>query len=73
MTELINSYLTAASLVKKRIDEISEIIKKECDLDTLKSLRARKSLLEDERYDMLGIVSEMIQQSKDYKMASGDC
>lgn len=73
MTELINSYLKAAQLVKKRIDEISEIMKCEKDIEVLKALKARRDLLEDERYDMLGVVSEMIKQSEDYERVSGDC
>lgn len=73
MTELINSYLKSAQIVKKRMDELSELMKKEKDIDTFKSLQARRNLLEDERYDMLGIVSQMIELSDDYKKASGDC
>ena len=63
MTELIKSYLETAKILKQRIDEISEMMKTETDLQNHKSLKARKETLEDERYDMLGVVVEMLEHS----------
>jgi len=63
MTELIKSYLETAKILKQRIDEISEMMKTETDLQNHKSLKARKD--EDERYDMLGVVVEMLEHSDD--------
>ena len=71
MTELIKSYLHAAATVKKRMDELTALMKNEKDVDKLKSFRARRNILEDERYEMLGVVSEMIRLSVG-KNASGD-
>jgi hypothetical protein len=72
MTELIKSYLNTAAIIKKRMDELAELMKNEKDIEKLKSLRLRRSLLEDERYEMLGVVSDMIRASVK-KNASGDC
>lgn len=71
MTELIKSYLDTAKLLKVRIEEISEELKTETDLPKHKSLKARKEMLEDERYDMLGVVVQMIEYSEE-KFACGD-
>jgi len=71
MTELIKSYLDTAKLLKVRIEEISEELKTETDLLKHKSLKARKEMLEDERYDMLGVVVQMIEYSEE-KFVCGD-
>lgn len=73
MTELINSYLETAMILKGRICELSEKLKTERDIDTINSLTARKQLLEEERYDLLAAAAQMHEYIKTEKAASGDC
>lgn len=72
MTELVKSYLGYAIEVKKRMDEIAQLMKKAIDIEELKSLRARYNLLQDERYEILGVASEMIRLYGEQKRASGE-
>lgn len=73
MTELIKSYLAAAAMVRNRITELTQQMKEEKDADKLKLLRIRRDILQDERYEMLGVVSEMIHRNIEIEKASGDC
>ena len=73
MTELIKSYLAVASMVRNRMTELTQQMKEEEDADKLKSLRIRRDILQDERYEMLGVVSEMIHRNSETEKASGDC
>lgn len=73
MTELINEYLKTTKLLKTRIDEISNWLKDEKNLEKIKSLKIRKEYLEQERYDMLDVVTEMRGIISEEKIASGDC
>lgn len=73
MTELIKSYLAAASMVRNRMAELTQQMKEETNADKLKSLRMRRDILQDERYEMLGVVSEMIHRKTETEKASGDC
>lgn len=61
MKEMIKSYLEGACTVKKRIDELGMMIKKEADTEKRKELMARRELLKTERYEMLSDVSDMIR------------
>jgi len=73
MTELIKSYLDTARVLKERIELLSKMLKKEQDLEKHKALEARKDLLEEERYDMLGVVAEMMEHCDERKAVSGGC
>lgn len=72
MTELIRSYLDTAKLLKERICQITQTIKNSTNADEIKALNTRRDLLEDERYDMLGAVSAMLEYVGEEKVASGD-
>lgn len=71
MTELIRSYLLTAKLLKDRINELSQLIKMEADVEKHNSLVARKELLSQERYEMLAVVAQMLEYEEDKKLASG--
>lgn len=73
MTELIKSYLAAAAMVRKRMTELTEQMKEETDADKLKTLRIRRDLLQDERYEVLGVVSEIIRRNTQSEKVRGDC
>lgn len=72
MTEMIRSYLLSAKLLKDRINELAEQIKSEEDIDRHNQLVTRKELLERERFDMLAVVSEMLEYEEQQKRASGE-
>ncbi len=72
MIELIKSYLRSANLLKKRIDELFEEMKREEDQDKFVSLRRRRDILIEERYDLLGTVSEMVRLYSEANTACGE-
>lgn len=65
MTELISEYRRQAIALEKRSKELSELIKKETDVNKLHSLERRKYTLDCERYEILRDIKDMLEHLSD--------
>ena len=59
MTELYASYLKSAEALTQRIDFLEQQILIEENQENLNSLKARKKLLSEERYDLIDIANAL--------------
>ena len=59
MSGIYKSYVESAEAIKERIDLLSDQINSEENAENLNSLKARRQLLIEERYDLIDIANDL--------------